>query len=153
MRNLQHATTRATNALLTGGTAKTAFLTTDGHRDILLLREGGRLYPYDNTQEFPRPYIPRALSFEVPERIGSSGEIVRTLDEGKLAAIIDRLDQLQVEAVGVCFLWSIANPVHELRAGELIADRLPKVSVTLSHWLNPIVREYRRAGGLHRRLS
>jgi N-methylhydantoinase A len=140
-----HATTRATNALLTGSTAKTAFLTTDGHRDILLLREGGRLDPYDNIQEFPRPYVPRALTFEVPERIGSSGEVVRTLDEGVLAAIIDRLGQLQVEAVGVCFLWSVANPVHELRAGELIAERLPKVSVTLSHRLNPIVREYRRA--------
>ena len=40
-----HATTRAINAVLTGGTARTAFLTTEGHRDILLLREGGRLNP------------------------------------------------------------------------------------------------------------
>jgi N-methylhydantoinase A len=136
---------REPNALLTGSAAKTAFLTTQGHRDILLLREGGRLNPYDNAQEFPRPYVPRALTFEVPERIGSSGEVVRTLDERKLAAIVDRLGQLQVEAVGVCFLWSIANPVHELRTGELIAERLPKVSVTLSHRLNPILREYRRA--------
>jgi N-methylhydantoinase A len=142
---LVHATTRATNALLTGSTARTAFLTTEGHRDILLLREGGRLNPYDNTQEFPRPYVLRALTFEAPERIGASGEIVRPLDEARLAEIIDRLGQLQVEAVGVCFLWSIANPVHEVRAGELIAQRLPKVSVTLSHRLNPIVREYRRA--------
>src|SRR6516162_8290742 len=140
-----HATTRATNALLTGKTARTAFLTTEGHRDILLLREGGRLNPYDNTQEFPRPYVPRALTFEARERIGASGEIVRPLDEARLAEIIDRLGQLQVEAIGVCFLWSIANPVHELHAGALIAERLPKIAVTLSHRLNPIVREYRRA--------
>src|SRR4051794_37854850 len=33
-------TTRATNAIVTGGTAKTALLTTKGHPDILLLREG-----------------------------------------------------------------------------------------------------------------
>jgi N-methylhydantoinase A len=140
-----HATTRATNALLTGSTARTAFLTTEGHRDILLLREGGRLNPYDNTQEFPRPYVPRALTFEVPGRIGSSGEIVRPLDEAKLIDIIEFLAPRQVEAVGVCFLWSIANPAHELRVGELIAERLPNVSITLSHRLNPIVREYRRA--------
>jgi N-methylhydantoinase A len=140
-----HATTRATNALLTGTAARTAFLTTQGHRDILLLREGGRLNPYDNTQEFPRPYVPRALTFEVPERIASSGEVVRPLDEARLAEIVDILALSKVEAVGICFLWSIANPLHELRAGELIAERLPKVSVTLSHRLNPIVREYRRA--------
>lgn len=44
-----HATTRATNAVLTGTTARTAFLTTEGHPDILLLREGGRVDPFDST--------------------------------------------------------------------------------------------------------
>ena len=41
-----HATTLPINAILTGRTARTAFLTTQGHRDILLLREGGRLNQY-----------------------------------------------------------------------------------------------------------
>jgi N-methylhydantoinase A len=71
-----HATTRAINAVLTGTTARTAFLTTAGHRDILLLREGGRLDPYDNRRPFPKPYVPRALTFEIPERIGAAGEVV-----------------------------------------------------------------------------
>ena len=48
-----HATTRATNAVLTGRTARTAFLTTEGHPDIFLLREGGRVDPFDNTVPFP----------------------------------------------------------------------------------------------------
>jgi N-methylhydantoinase A len=140
-----HATTRAINAILTGGTARTAFLTTAGHRDVLLLREGGRLNPYDNRQGFPRPYVPRALTFEVPERIGASGEVVQPLDEPAVLAIVDRLRAAGVEAVGVCLLWSIANPAHELAVGALIARHLPAVPVTLSHRLNPIVREYRRA--------
>jgi N-methylhydantoinase A len=140
-----HATTRATNAMLTGNTAKTGFLTTAGHRDILLLREGGRLNPYDNSQPFPRPYVPRALTFEVTERISSSGEILRPLDEVALALSIERLMAEHIEAVGVCLLWSVANPIHELRVGEIIGDRLPAVPVTLSHQLNPILREYRRA--------
>lgn len=42
-----HGTTRSTNAVLTGTTAKTALLTTLGHRDVLLLREGGRTRPFD----------------------------------------------------------------------------------------------------------
>jgi N-methylhydantoinase A/oxoprolinase/acetone carboxylase beta subunit len=61
-----HGTTRAINAILTGTTARTAFLTTAGHPDILVLREGGRLDPFDFTVPFPEPYVPRALTFEVP---------------------------------------------------------------------------------------
>jgi N-methylhydantoinase A len=140
-----HATTRAINAVLTGTTARTAFLTTAGHRDILLLREGGRLDPYDNRRPFPKPYVPRALTFEIPERIGAAGEVVRPLDEAAVRAVIAQVRDEQVEAIGVCLLWSIANPVHELRIGELIAELLPGVPFTLSHRLNPILREYRRA--------
>src|SRR6188508_3236142 len=83
-----HATTRAINAILTGTTARTAFLTTAGHRDVLLLREGGRLEPYDNRRAFPRPYVPRALTFEIPERIGAAGEVVRPLDEATVREIL-----------------------------------------------------------------
>ena len=50
-----------------------------------------------------------------------------------------------VEAVAVCLLWSIANPAHELALGELLEQHLPGVPYTLSHALNPTLREYRRA--------
>ncbi len=140
-----HATTLPINAILTGRTARTAFLTTQGHRDILLLREGGRLNPYDNRQAFPRPYVPRALTFEVPERIGAAGEVVLPLDGDAVRRIAAQLAAADVQAVAVCLLWSIANPAHEQRVGEILAERLPGVAVTLSHRLNPIVREYRRA--------
>jgi N-methylhydantoinase A len=49
-----------------------------------------------------------------------------------------------VQAIGVSLLWSIVNPAHELRVGELIAETLPEIPFTLSHQLNPIIREYRR---------
>jgi N-methylhydantoinase A len=140
-----HGTTRAINAILTGATARTAFLTTEGHRDILLLREGGRLDPYDNTQSFPRPYVPRALTFEVPERIGADGRVVKVLDEAAVARIGEELAARGIEAVGVCLLWSIANPAHELMVEEVLRRQLPDLPVTLSHRLNPTIREYRRA--------
>jgi N-methylhydantoinase A len=44
-----------------------------------------------------------------------------------------------------CLLWSVANPTHELRVGELLEELLSNVAFTLSHRLNPILREYRRA--------
>ena len=140
-----HGTTRAINAVLTGETAKTALLTTRGHRDVLLFREGGRSDPFDWTHGYPDAYIPRSLTFEVDERIGSQGEVVRPLDEEGVQEIVARLGELGVEAVAVCLLWSIVNPVHELRVGELLAERLAGVPFTLSHELNPVLREYRRA--------
>jgi N-methylhydantoinase A len=140
-----HGTTRAINAILTGRTARTAFLTTEGHRDILLLREGGRLDPYDNTQPFPRPYVPRALTFEVPERIGADGRVVKPIDEAAVARTAQDLAERRIEAVGVCLLWSIANPAHELMIEEILRRTLPDLPVTLSHRLNPTIREYRRA--------
>ncbi len=53
--------------------------------------------------------------------------------------------RLGAEAVAVCLLWSIVNPAHELRVGELLEREWPGVAFTLSHRLNPIIREYRRA--------
>lgn len=140
-----HGTTRAINSLLAGGTARTAFLTTEGHPDILLFREGGRANPFDFSQPYPEPFVPRSLTFEVPGRVAADGTIVRELDEEALLAIIRRLVELGVEAVGVALLWSIVNPEHECRVGELLERHLPGIPFTLSHQLNPTLREYRRA--------
>ncbi|WP_231905004.1 hydantoinase/oxoprolinase family protein [Saccharothrix espanaensis] len=140
-----HATTRGLNAVLTGNTARTAFLTTEGHPDVLLLREGGRQRPFDFTVPFPEPYVPRSLTFEVRERIGSTGEVLRPLDLAALEHTCDRLAATGVEAVAVCLLWSTVNPEHELAVAQVLRRRLPDVPVTLSHALNPSLREYRRA--------
>lgn len=140
-----HATTRGLNAVLTRTTATTAFLTTAGHPDVLLLREGGREDPFDFTVPYPEPYVPRALTFEVPGRLLATGEELEPLDRAAVAAIADRLAAADVEAVGVCLLWSTVNPAHELAVGEVLAERLPDVPHTLSHALNPSLREYRRA--------
>ena len=140
-----HGTTRALNAILTGTTARTAFLTTAGHPDILLFREGGRVDPFDFTNRFPAPLVPRSLTWEVAERTGADGGTVLPLDEDAFVAQIGEMVEAGVEAIAVCLLWSIANPAHELRIGELLDEHAPGVPYTLSHRLNPIVREYRRA--------
>jgi len=142
---LIHGTTHAINAIITGNTARTAFLTTAGHPDILVLREGGRIEPFNFVAPYPDPYVPRSLTFEVPERINSAGAAHTALDEVATIEIIAKLKDAEVEAVAVCFLWSISNPMHELRVGELLEEHLPGVPYTLSHQINPALREYRRA--------
>ena len=140
-----YGTTRAINAVVTKLTAKTAFLTTEGFPDILLFREGGKANPSDFSQNFPQPYIPRRYTFEIPERISADGSIFTPLDEDRAREIIAKLREANFEAVAVSLIWSITNPVHELRIGALIGEILPGVPYTLSHQLLPIMREYRRA--------
>ncbi|MSO80498.1 MAG: hydantoinase/oxoprolinase family protein [Alphaproteobacteria bacterium] len=140
-----HGTTHAINAIVTGNTAKTAFLTTEGHRDILVFREGGRMEPFNFTVPFPEPYVPRALTWEVPGRILADGSEMRPVDEAAVVRAIAEMKAKGVQAVAVCLLWSIVNPAHERKVGDLLAKHLPGVPFTLSHELNPSLREYRRA--------
>ncbi|MCY4407417.1 MAG: hydantoinase/oxoprolinase family protein, partial [Rhodospirillaceae bacterium] len=142
---LIHGTTHAINAIVTGNTARAAFLTTKGHPDVLVFREGGRIEPFNFTVPYPEPYVPRSLTYEVPERVAYDGSVTEPLDEAAVVAIIEELKGRDVEAVGVCLLWSIVNPAHELRVGALLERHLPGVPYTLSHVLNPSLREYRRA--------
>jgi len=142
---LIYGTTRATNAVVTKRTARTAFLTTEGFRDTLTLKEGGKHGPHDYTVDYPDPYIPRRRTFEIAERIGAGGEVVRPIDLAQARGVVETVKARGFEAVAVSLLWSIANPAHELALGALIEDALPGVPYTLSHRLVPILREYRRA--------
>ena len=142
---LIHGTTHAINAIVTGNTARTAFLTTEGHPDVLVFREGGRTEPFNFTVPYPEPYVPRSVTYEVSERVAYDGTVTEPLDENGVIEIVEELKGQDIEAVGVCLLWSIVNPAHELRVGELLERHLPGVPYTLSHVLNPSLREYRRA--------
>ena len=144
---LVHGTTRATNAIVENKTARTGFITTKGHRDMLVIREGGGRSenPMDYSQDYPEPYIPRSLSYEVPERIYADGRVIQDLDETAALEVIENLKSDQVEAVAVCLLWSMVNPAHEIAIGKLLDEHLPGVPYTLSHQLNPTIRQYRRA--------
>ncbi|MCA3807537.1 MAG: hydantoinase/oxoprolinase family protein, partial [Burkholderia sp.] len=140
-----YGTTHALNAVVTGRTARTAFLTTEGHPDILVLREGGRPDVFDYSLSTPAPYIPRSLTWQVSERMLADGSVSRPLDEAKLLASIEEMKAARIEAVAVCLLWSNVNHRHEERIGELLAAHLPSVPVSLSHRVSPTIREYRRA--------
>ncbi len=143
-----YSTTRATNAILEGTTSPTALLVTEGFRDLLVRKEGGRLRPYDFATPFPKPYVPRRLTFEVPERVAATGEVVRPLTDDAVDAVVTQIDRSGVEAVAIALLWSIVNPDHEQRLAERLNAALPDVAVSVSHRLNPVIREFRRASSV-----
>ena len=140
-----HGTTHAINAIITGRVARTALLTTEGHPDVLVLRQGGRAEPFNFTTAYPAPYVQRSLTFEIPGRIRPDGSVFTALDESRVIEILHTLRERRVAAIAVCLLWSIVNPEHERRVGELIDSVLPGVPYTLSHRLNPVIREFPRA--------
>ena len=140
-----HGTTHAINAIITGRAARTGLIVSEGHRDILLFREGGRTEPFNHTIPYPKPYIPRALTLEVPERMLADGTVLIPLDEAAVVAVLAQMRTLRIEAVAVALLWSTVHPAHERRIGELIEVHLPGIPYSLSHAVNPTLREFRRA--------
>ena len=144
-RILVYGTTHAANAIVEHKTARTAFLTTEGFPDTLLFREGGKSNPHDFRADYPAPYVPRRLTFEIRERVTSEGEVHTPLDAAQARTVAAELAERGVEAVAVCFLWSIVNPRNEQEMAAILESCLPGVPYTLSHRLLPIIREYRRA--------
>ena len=140
-----HATTVATNAIIEGKTAKTAFVTTQGFRDMLEIARQIRPSLYDLQFEKPAPLVPRQLCFEIPERLDAKGNVVTPLDEKALAKIVDQIAETGVEAIAICLLHSYRNPDHEQKVGKAIKAIIPDVKLSLSSEIVPEFREYLRA--------
>ena len=139
-----HGTTLATNAIIERKGAKTALLTTEGFRDTIEIRHENRFEQYDVNIDLPPPLVPRRLRFAVRERIDASGRILVPLDEMGLSRLPTRLAAEGIESLAIGFLHSFTNPAHERRAGEIVAERLPGVPITLSSDVSPEMREYER---------
>ena len=144
VQEIVHGTTVATNAILEHRGAPTGLLTTRGFRDTL---EIGRLrYPrlYDLTWQKPAPLVERRWRLEVPERLGPHGEVVEPLDEDAARRAIAFLVAEGVRALAISLVHSYANPVHEQRLAELVAEVAPGLPVTLSSEVLPEIGEYDR---------
>jgi N-methylhydantoinase A len=141
---VNHGTTLVINALIQRKGAKAALITTTGFRDILEIARGNRPDPFDLHYRRDEPLIPRALRFEVDERIGSKGEIVTALDRAALEALAGKLGGLGIEAVAIFFMNSYANPAHEEAAAALLRALMPNVYVTNSTELTREWYEYER---------
>ena len=146
-----HGTTVATNALLERKGARVGLLTTEGHRDVLEMREGLKDDRYNLRMPPPEPLVPRALRLGVRERMRADGRVETPLDRG-LAGGGDRgaARASDVEAVAVCYLHAYRDPRHERADGRgACARAMPGAYVSLSSEVLPQIKEYR--AGLHHR--
>jgi N-methylhydantoinase A len=141
---LVHGTTVATNALLERRTARIGLITTEGHRDVIEMREGLKPERYDLRLSPPAPLVPRARRFGLRERIRAGGEIATPLDLDSLEDAITQLRAQQVEAVAICLLHAWRDDSHERAAAAAVRAGLPGAYVTLSSEVLPQIKEFER---------
>jgi N-methylhydantoinase A len=139
-----HGTTLGSNVVIERKGRDVALLTTRGFRDVLIIGREKRYQVYDLQIEKPPALIPRRRIAEVTERILSDGSIHVALDEHDARLQIRALRAAGVTSLAVCLLHAYANPVHEKRVAELVAEEAPGVTVSLSHEISPMFREYER---------
>ena len=139
-----HGTTVATNTLLERKGARVAMLTTEGHRDVIEMREGLKPERYNMRLPAAPALVPRHRRLPVRERMRADGTVEVPLDAGSLDAAIAALKSQQVDAVAICFLHSWRDIAHERAAGDAVARALPGVYVTLSGEVLPQIKEFER---------
>ncbi|MBV8934557.1 MAG: hydantoinase/oxoprolinase family protein, partial [Alphaproteobacteria bacterium] len=139
-----HGTTVATNALLEHKGARVGLLTTEGHRDVIEMREGLKDDRYNLRLPPPEQLVPRKLRLGVRERLRADGRVEVPLDCGSLDRALASLKQERVEAVAVCYLHAYRDPRHELATKAAIERELAGVYISLSSEVLPQIKEYER---------
>ena len=139
-----HGSTVAINTMLERTGAKTALVTTRGFRDVYEIGRINRPDAYNLFFQKHVPLVPRERCYEVTERLYADGRVCKPLDEDELLALAEILKREKIEAVAILFLHCYRNPAHELRAKEILQQRLPDVFVSASHELSQEYREFER---------
>jgi len=139
-----HGTTVATNALLEHKGAKVGLLTTEGHRDVIEMREGLKDDRYNLRMAPPVQLVPRAQRLGVRERMRADGRVETPLNHDSLMAAIDDLKRAKVEAVAVCYLHAWRDAAHERATADAIRAAMPDAYVSLSSDVFPQIKEFDR---------
>lgn len=141
---LVHGTTVGLNAFLERRGARVLLITTEGFKDVYTIARGDRKELRALRYRKPTPLVPPSDIHTVRERIRWDGTVQEPLHTEDLEPIIEKIQAEGIRAVAVCFLHSYVNPEHELAVREILTQRLPGVSVSLSHEIAREWREYER---------
>ncbi len=159
--SLKLGTTRGTNALLERKGAWTAFLTTRGFADVLLIGNQNRPRLFDLAIQKPSPLFETVV--EIDERLAADGSVLTPLNTTAARQELERLYADGVESIAICLLHAFANPEHERQVAEIarevgfdeisVSSRLaPLIKIVsrgdttvMDAYLNPILRDYVRS--------
>jgi N-methylhydantoinase A len=140
-----HGTTQGLNAFLQRRGERVLLLATAGAGDVYHIARGNRVRLYDIHFRKPTPLVPRSDIVEIGGRLDYAGVELEPLDADAVRAAARRVREEGFGAVAVAFLFSYANPAHELEAERILVEELgPGVSVSVSHRIAREWREYER---------
>jgi 5-oxoprolinase (ATP-hydrolysing) len=140
--DVRMGTTRGTNALLERKGAQTAFITTHGFADILLIGNQDRPELFTLNIRKPAPLYHAVI--EIEERIAADGAVLVPLNERQLRESLERLCAEGIESLAICLLHAYRNPEHEL-AVEAIAREAGFVEISRSSDVAPVIKLVSRA--------
>jgi len=113
-------TTAVTNVLASRTGRRVGLITTAGFEQMLPFARGAREIDEEGWLGTPQSVVDIETIAGVRERIDRNGDIIHALDPADAEAAIRLLvDERQVEALAVSFLWAFLNPVHEAMACEI----------------------------------
>ncbi|MEC3911489.1 hydantoinase/oxoprolinase family protein [Sphingobium sp. CR2-8] len=141
-----HGTTVATNAILEGKGARVGLIVTEGYRQIMQIARSFVPGGLAGWIVWPKPVPLAALedTFEIKGRMDAKGNELRPIDDADIRAVLEALKARGVEALTVSLVNGYINGAHEKRVGELAAEILPDIPISLSHIVLPEMQEYER---------
>lgn len=147
-----HASTAGLNAILTRKLPKIAFLTTQGHRDILDMGRAWRPLEGQTDANWRRsfgdataPLVPRYLRRGILERIKSNGDILIPFDKEQAYKELEVLKKCNVQGVAICLINAYVNPEHEILLQQMVYEVLGDIPCSISSNTSPLAKEYARA--------
>ena len=141
-----HGTTVATNAVLEGKGSRVGLVTTEGYRHIMQIARSFVPGGLAGWIVWPKPQPLAALedTVTIKGRMSAEGSEIRPIDDADIRAQLGVLRDNGVEAITVSLINAYTNGAHEKRVGELAAEIIPGVPVSLSHEVLPEMQEYER---------
>ncbi len=144
MDEIIHGTTLVINTIIERKGSKTGLITTKGFRDTLEFGREIRYDLYDIFATYPDPLVSRPFRTEVNERIGYNGRVIQKLEPEEIESVLRKLVDMGIESLAVCLINSFANPVHEQMIKNVVSQKFPGLSISISYEVLPQIREYER---------
>lgn len=141
-----HGTTVATNAVLEGKGARVGLVATEGYRHVMQIARSFVPGGLAGWIVWPKPQPLAALedTVTIKGRMSADGAEIRPIDDADIRSQLGLLKANGVEALTVSLINAYTNGAHEKRVGELAAEILPGLPVSLSHEVLPEMQEYER---------
>jgi N-methylhydantoinase A len=141
-----HGTTVATNAMLEGKGSRVGLVVSEGYRQVMQIARSFVPGGLAGWIVWPKPEPLAALedTVEITGRMDAHGNEIRPIDEAQIRSALASLRNAGVEALTVSLMNGYLNGAHETRVGELAAEIMPGIPVSLSHRVLPEMQEYER---------